>query len=134
MRFSRRSRVLMAGGLLVVAAGVALAWWAAKQPVVVRMQDAPMGGFFDPDQITIRVGTAVQWKNIGEQPHDATDDPKRALRDGDAAYPAGAKPFDSGMLSPGQSFTSTFEVPGTYKYVCLPHEFGGMTGEVIVTR
>ncbi|HVA76376.1 MAG TPA: plastocyanin/azurin family copper-binding protein [Candidatus Binataceae bacterium] len=118
----------------MVAAGVALAWWAARQPVVVQMQDAPAGGFFYPDRITVPVGTTVKWINVGEQPHDATDDLISALRAGDAAYPAGAKPFDSGILAPGESFSYVFEVPGTYKYVCLPHEFGGMTGEVIVTK
>lgn len=127
-------RAFLAGGLCVVVAGVGLAWWAARRQMVVEMQDAPMGGFFDPDRITVAAGTTVEWKNVGEQPHGATDDSTIALRAGDAAYPAGAKPFDSGILPPGQSFTYTFEVPGTYKYVCLPHEFGGMTGEVIVTK
>ena len=125
---------MLAGGLCVVAAGVALAWWAARLQVVVQMQDAPAGGFFYPDRITVPAGTTVKWMNVGEQPHDATDDLISALRAGDAAYPAGAKPFDSGMLAPGESYSYAFEVPGTYKYVCLPHEFGGMTGEVIVTK
>ena len=130
----RRLRLALVGGLFVAIAVVLLMWPASRMPVVIRMEDAPMGGFFEPERITVAAGTTVQWKNVGEQPHDATSDPGRALRAGDAANPAGAKPFDSGLLSPGQSFSYTFAVPGTYKYVCLPHEFGGMTGEVIVTR
>ncbi len=127
-------RASLAFGLFVVAAVVALAWWAAKLPVVIQMEDAPTGGFYEPDRITVPVGTTVEWKNVGEQPHDATDDPGKALRAGDAIYPVGAKPFDSGFLLHGQSFSYTFAIPGTYKYVCLPHEFGGMIGEVIVTK
>lgn len=130
----RGLRGLLAGGLLVAIVGVELVWWMANMPVVILMEDAPTGGFFAPERITVRVGTTVQWKNFGAQPHDATDDPRMALRAEDAAYPQGAKPFDSGFLLTGQSFSYTFEVPGIYKYVCLPHEFGGMTGEVIVTK
>ena len=93
-----------------------------------------MGGIYEPDKITVPVGTTVEWKNDGAQVHDATDRHGLALLDSDVAYPAGAEPFDSGSIPPGQSFTYTFKVPGVYKYVCMPHEFGGMTGEVIVTK
>jgi len=130
----RGLRALAAGALFVATAAAAFAWWMATLPVVIEMEDAPAGGFYYPDRITVRAGTIVQWKNIGQQQHDATDDPNLALRGGDAVYPSGAKAFDSGYLSQGESFTYTFEIPGTYKYVCLPHEFGGMTGEVIVTK
>jgi plastocyanin len=128
----RRRRALLIAGLAVVIAGAAFARWKAAQPVVIQMGDAPAGGYFDPAHVTIAVGTAVRWTNVGDQPHDATNNPARAMRAEDASYPAGATPFDSGMLAPGQSFTYTFAIPGTYKYVCLPHELGGMTGEVIV--
>lgn len=101
---------------------------------MIRMEDTPMGGIFEPDKITVPAGTTVEWKNDGTQVHDATDRHELALRDSDVAYPAGAAPFDSGYLASGQSFTTTFKVPGVYKYVCVPHEFGGMTGEVIVTK
>jgi plastocyanin len=131
-RKRRRLRALLIAGLLVVVAGAAFAWWKATLPVVIQMGDAPAGGYFDPAHVTLSAGTTVRWTNVGDQPHDATNNPTRAMRAGDASYPAGATPFDSGMLSPGQSFTYTFTVPGTYKYVCLPHELGGMTGEVIV--
>lgn len=134
VRHSGILRAALIGGLLVVAGGVAWAWWAARRPVVIGMVDAPMGGFFEPDRITVSVGTTVEWKNIGEQPHDATDDPGKALRAGDASFPPRATPFDSGYLSRGQTFSYAFEIAGDYKYVCLPHEFGGMTGEVIVTK
>jgi plastocyanin len=37
-------------------------------------------------------------------------------------------------MQPGQTFSYTFTISGTYKYICTPHEFGGMTGEVLVTK
>ena len=37
-------------------------------------------------------------------------------------------------MQPGQTFSYTFTVSGTYKYVRTPHEFGGMKGEVLVTK
>jgi len=113
---------------------VAVAACRARQPIVIRMLDTPMGGIFEQEKITVPAGTTVVWKNDGAQVHDATNRHELALRASDVAYPAGAAPFDSGYLSAGQSFTYTFKVPGLYRYVCVPHEFGGMTGEVIVTK
>jgi plastocyanin len=35
-------------------------------------------------------------------------------------------------MKEGETFEVTFEVPGTYRYVCLPHEDHGMRGTVVV--
>jgi plastocyanin len=35
-------------------------------------------------------------------------------------------------MTEGEEFKVTFAVPGTYRYVCLPHESHGMTGTVVV--
>jgi plastocyanin len=35
-------------------------------------------------------------------------------------------------IGPGQSFSFTFNEPGTYNYHCIPHEADDMTGTVIV--
>jgi plastocyanin len=48
------------------------------------------------------------------------------------AMPAGAQPFNSGKIKPGGSFEQKFSIPGTYKYVCEPHEEMDMKGQVIV--
>jgi hypothetical protein len=42
------------------------------------------------------------------------------------------KPFHSGDIAPGSRFSHTFDVPGIYYYVCLPHEEMGMVGIVVV--
>ena len=125
--------VLGIGAVLVVAAfaGLRLTSAAASTPpLVVRMVDMP--ATFQPAQLTIKVGETVEWKNVGNSVHHASSDPSTAVNPSEVSNPAGAKPFDSGFLQPGQSFTYTFTVPGTYKYICAPHETSGMLGEVVV--
>jgi len=103
---------------------------ASTTAVVVKMVDTP--ATFQPAQLSIRVGETVEWKNVGNSVHHASSDPSTAVNPAEASTPSGAKPFDSGFLQPGQSFTYTFTVPGTYKYICAPHETSGMLGEVVV--
>ena len=103
---------------------------SAPATVVIKMLDMPPS--FVPAQVTIKAGDTVKWENVGNSVHHTTDDPAAAIKPGDVANPAGAKPFDSGFLPPGSSFTYTFTVPGTYKYVCAAHEMSGMSGEVVV--
>jgi len=87
---------------------------------------------FDPDRAVIEIGQTVLWKNTSEVAHTVTADPAKAKNKDDCNLPADAKPFDSGMISPGKTYSQTFTVPGTYKYFCIPHETMGMTGQVIV--
>jgi len=101
----------------------------AATPTVVKMTDQYK---YDPASLTIPVGTTVTWQNAGTMVHSATFDPAKAVNKPDAALPSGVQPFDSGLLQPGQSWSHTFTVAGTYKYFCVPHEALGMTGEIIV--
>ena len=87
---------------------------------------------FDPDRATIEVGQTVLWNNTSDVAHTVTADPVKAKNKEDCNLPAGAIPFDSGIIRPGQTYLQTFIVPGTYKYFCIPHETMGMTGQVIV--
>jgi plastocyanin len=73
--------------------------------------------FFDPAQLTVRVGTTVIWKVVGQSTHDL------AARDGS---------FIDRTMSFGQTFSFTFTTAGRYAYVCMQHEGDGMTGEVTV--
>ena len=103
---------------------------AASMPLLVKMVDMPPT--YEPAMLTIKVGETVEWKNLGTSVHHASSDPSSAINPSDVSNPPGAKPFDSGFLQPGQSYTYTFTVPGTYKYICAPHETSGMSGEVVV--
>jgi plastocyanin len=73
--------------------------------------------FFDPAQLTVKVGTTVTWKVVGQSTHDL------AARDGS---------FVNRTMSFGQTFSFTFAKAGHYLYVCMQHEGDGMTGEVTV--
>lgn len=87
---------------------------------------------FTPATIRIRAGQTVRWVNGSDLPHTVTADPALARAEGSVLLPAGAQPFDSGMLAPGARFTRRFDVPGTYRYFCIPHEGAGMIGTIVV--
>lgn len=70
---------------------------------------------FDPDDLTIPVGTTVTWTNNDGAPHTVTAD------DGS---------FDSGNLGQGDTFTFTFEEAGTFTYICKIHP--SMTATITV--
>jgi plastocyanin len=102
----------------------------AQPAVVIKMLDQPER--FEPATLTVKVGQPVQWQNAGNTVHDATNDPALVANKADVAGPPGAKTFNSGFVLPGQTFQYTFTAPGTYRYVCVPHEAAGMKGEVTV--
>jgi plastocyanin len=89
---------------------------------------------FVPATVTIKVGDSVEW--IAEDPfhqHSITTDAQQAEDRKLVQIPPGAKPFNSGLIEPGRSFRYRFTVPGTYKYVCPPHEQSNMVGTILVT-
>jgi len=72
---------------------------------------------FEPAHLEIKAGTTVTWTNETEAAHTVSGS--------DLEFE------DSGYLDPGQSFSQTFDKPGTYRYECNPHPW--MTGEIVVT-
>jgi plastocyanin len=89
-------------------------------------------GRFDPPQVTVNRGDTVQWVNTGRSPRTVTADPARAQSPSNVVLPAGAQPWDSGVLNASQSYTRTFDTPGTYQYVSLPDERQGTIGQLTV--
>jgi copper-containing nitrite reductase len=87
---------------------------------------------FTPATIIINAGEQVVWKNTSSYFHNVVDDPQRAINRVDVSFPSGASAFGSALLQPGGTFYHTFDKPGTYHYVCVVHETGGMKGTVIV--
>ncbi len=86
------------------------------QNVTVMIED----NYFSPANITVPVGTTVTWVQSGNNPHTTTSY--------DGLWDSGILPGGS-----GQSFSFTFNQPGTYTYFCRPHEAQGMVGSVTVT-
>jgi plastocyanin len=98
-------------------------------PPVVDMTDALK---FEPSEITVSVGDRVQWRNVGSIAHTVTTDPAKVADAGNVSVPSGVKPWDSGLIGGDESFSRSFRKPGTYRYVCIPHEGARMVGTVVV--
>lgn len=76
--------------------------------VTVILQDYK----FNPDRLTVKVGTTVTWINRDPVFHSFRSD---------------SDLFQSGLLAVGQPYSFTFDDPGTYPYYCLKN--GGPGGE-----
>jgi plastocyanin len=97
---------------------------------------------FDPATITVSTGTEVVWKNTSSRGHtvSAYDDgiPEAADYFASGGYDdedAAREAFNNsggGVIDGSGTYSHTFEVPGVYEYVCIPHERGGMVGTVNV--
>ena len=73
---------------------------------------------FIPSEIRVPINTIVTWSNDDYLEHTITTD------DGDAYL------FDSGPISPGDTFENTFDSVGKFGYHCSIHPF--MRGIVLV--
>ena len=125
-----QSSFYRASAVLAVLALLVLPSIASAKTVEIKMSDTPPK--FEPMSVTIQKGDTVEWINNAQSLHSVTTNPAVAQDPKDVSSPAGAKPFDSGFMPPGAKWSNTFTVPGTYKYLCLPHEKDKMTGIVVV--
>ncbi len=85
---------------------------ASGESVTVDIVDFAFGS----GTVTIPVGGSVTWTNQDAAPHTATAMDREVLQ--------------SGTLNQGDSFTETFDTPGTYEYFCEFHP--NMSGILIV--
>lgn len=92
---------------------------------------------FEPGELTVPVGETVTWgfpiggHNVCCRPDDSDE---VALPDGVEPY-ASYGPDESperSVVPRGETYEHTFEVPGTYVYVCIPHVSQGMVGTIHV--
>jgi plastocyanin len=97
------------------------------------------GHSFEPASVTVQSGDPLEFTNDTSEAHSVTayDDglPRRA----DYFATGGAQSEDearsdlaAGLLQQGEKFEVTLEVPGEYRYFCIPHEDDGMTGTIVV--
>jgi plastocyanin len=82
---------------------------------------------FEPRTLGVAVGDAVEWRNKSLFTHTVTLTADKGVGNEDMELPDDAEPFDAG-LPQGQLFRHTFSVPGTYRYICEPHNFLGIVG------
>lgn len=130
----QRLRPLVAASLVLLLVGAGGQW-----PVLAQSNAEPAAVVdmtnqltFAPDTVRVEPGQTVRWENGSVIVHTVTADPAEASMEESVALPEGADPFDSGTLDQDESFEHTFEVPGTYRYFCIPHEGTKMYGTVIV--
>jgi len=71
---------------------------------------------YAPASVEIPVGATVTWTNDDTVPHTATAKDRKALQ--------------SGTLNPGDSYSQTFDQPGTFDYFCEFH--ANMKGTIVV--
>jgi plastocyanin len=129
MGIHRRAFAQMLAGLGL--STVAVPALAQAKTVEVSMGRGKM--VFLPAAVTIAVGDTVNWTNPAVVLHSVTFDPAKATKPGNVVLPAGVAPFDSGDMAQDATFSHTFTVKGTYKYICTMHEAMGMVGTVTVT-
>ncbi len=69
---------------------------------------------YNPESLTVPVGTKVVWINEDSEVHTVTSQGN----------------FDSGNMNQGEEFSYIFNQTGTFDYFCIPHPF--MKGQIIV--
>ena len=115
-----RPRAASLAGLLLAALLTTTAVWAQQQGPLVEV---PMKNLaYEPKTITVPAGTTVVWTNLDAYPNQHT-------------VTADDNTFASPLLDEGQTFSVTFDTPGTYPYYCVPHGYPGgfgMAGVVVV--
>jgi plastocyanin len=103
---------------LTIVAALLVAAPTQAAPAQVTIQD----NRFDPPEVRIQPGDTVTWSYpVGRNRHTVTSDEKGL--------------FDSGVMTPGDTFSHTFDKKGYYVYFCKQHGGRGgvgMHGVVIV--
>ena len=104
----------MLGGLLGLLAGAAvMAASVGKESAEVKIENFT----FAPQRVTVKAGTTVTWTNNDTATH-------QIVSKGD--------PFPGdGTIDVGETYSVTFDTPGTYDYFCGIHN--SMTGSIVVS-
>lgn len=97
---------------------------------------------FQPVEFEASVGDTVVWGNSGSRGHSVTaygnmipEDAAYFASGGAASQKEAVSNWpDEGNVRSGETYSYTFEVPGEYRYYCIPHEAAGMKGTVVVTE
>jgi plastocyanin len=120
---------------LIAAVGILSAACSEGAPRVAMTGDRA----FEPESITVSVGETVTWVDESADAHTVTAEAASLPEGADYFASGGATSEDvatdevaDGLLTEGETFSVTFDEPGTYRYYCIPHRSEGMTGTVIV--
>ena len=102
--------------LVLVGAFAASASTAFSEALQPEQMPVTISAFlFDPPTMTITAGESVSWVNTDGVPHTST---------------ASLEHMWGGLMYTGQTFSVTFDAPGTFAYYCEIHP--AMIGQVTV--
>ena len=131
----RRNTLAIVGSVLVGSLAGCLSGPSFPDADVIAGADGRNA--FEPAELTVAVGDTVIWgfASAGHNVCCRTDDNDRvglpADTEGFASYGPDESP-DGSFVPRGETYEHTFDVPGQYDYVCIPHDDLGMTGTIHV--
>ena len=106
-RLGPERRLRSLGAVFLVAASIAATLFHAA----VQIDDFA----FSPPSLTVKAGTTVTWRNKDDIPHTVA---------------SSTRMFKSKALDTDDSYSFTFNEPGSYGYFCSLHPH--MTGKIVV--
>jgi plastocyanin len=113
------SKIVLGSAAAILAATMSLPYArkAVSQEQSAGAAQVKIDNFtFEPQTITVKQGTTVQWTNRDDIPHTVVSDDKTTFK---------SKPLDT-----DDKFSYTFTKAGTYSYFCSLHP--KMTAKVVV--
>ena len=102
MRLSQTRSAIVAVGLAIVLSALGDGGARAQDSTQVDVQLF----VYQPEAITVPVGTTVVWTNRDPVAHTVTDVNQM---------------YDSGPFEESGTYSKTFDAPGVYEYYCVPH-------------
>lgn len=126
--------VLVLGAALALVLALAASHRSSSQPEAQHYVIEVWDFFFDPPGLLIQPKETVEWvfREITVDGHTVTAYHPQNFRH-ELRIPETAQPFDSGIRDTvSDTFSLALDVLGVYDYFCLPHEFFGMVGRLIV--
>jgi plastocyanin len=130
----RRALVVVGTGLVGTLAGCSLRPSFSDADVIA----GPDGlAVFEPAALTVPVGDTVRWgfasagHNVCCRPADSEKAGLPAGAEGFASYGPDESPQVS-LVPRGKTYEHTFDVVGSFDYVCVPHVSRGMVGTINV--
>ena len=117
MRRTKMLRIVVAACCVVAVALLGVTAAAAQAPKKPAVKVTVNDFYFAPTAVTIRKGRAVKWvwSSYNTYPHDVH------LKQGPKALKNKSRFSTTTTAVTDAHFQRTFEVPGTYKFICDPH-------------
>lgn len=142
MKFTRHARRLALASCALTIAALALTACSSGTSATTDPSDSAGGAtvislkslMFNPEDVTVQVGTKVTWRNDEPITHTVTSGEVTGI-DETSGLRTGQQPdglFDATLSGNGDTFSYTFTKAGTYGYYCDIHF--GMNAKVIVTK